>query len=519
MKRLDNRFPALTLMLLVVAFTVSCSSSRPVKTQNELTEARYSGDPIRILTEDSNYYTFDSFSYDDSTITGVWSRGFGKSEEIFEESLYFEDIVFIERLKTNNWKGLWLVPATISLAGGVVSLMQPSNFEITRPEGSCPFLYAFDGSEYHLEAEAFSTAISKALETETFHVLPNLVPKGGELKVRISNERPETHLFNRIRLHAVDAPTESEVILDIYNRAWALSEARPPLMGQDIHGIDVSRAIREKDGTFWKSDMDMDFARSGFRDTLVVKFRKPDGAEEALIRVDAINSTMINEIFGLAGSLVGDETLGFYQTLERDPELQRYFKGWIDRSSLLVEIKRQTGWVEAGRILPEANEVVFSRGMLLENLRETDGEFLTLRISSMADVWHVDALAVDFAAAPLAMEPVPLLSLEVSGPAGESAMLEAIRDNDSTYAMILPPDYMDLTYDATSTGHMINPTYVMSARGYLYEWLPENGGIPEGLIPNRFRNMDSSDMIAFFTHQEDLLLRTVYKRWQQGSGR
>ncbi|NGP75286.1 hypothetical protein G3570_01465 [Balneolaceae bacterium YR4-1] len=519
MNKLQSQIKRLTVILITFTLIISCSSSREVTSYSELADARFSEDPIRVLTVGSDYYTFETFTYNDSTISGEGTREVGYSEESFEGSIYFDDIAFIERLKTNGWKGVWLVPAVFNIAGGVYSLMQPPNFNITRPEGSCPFLYAFDGSEYHLEAEAFSTAISKALETETFHLMPNLVVDEGKLKVRISNERPETHIFNSINLFAVDAPSASEVVLDNHNRVWRLSASRMPSTVQDQYGNEVTRAFMEKDGKFWKSGRVKKYDRLDFRDTLLVTFKQTEGAEEALLRVDAINSTLINEVYGLAGSLVGDETLGFYQTLEQEPELQQFFKDWIDRSSLKVEVKRKAGWKETGRILPEANEVVFSRAMLIENLDEVDGE-LTLRISSMADVWHVDALSIDFeVTGPLAMEPVSLIDLEATGPAAELEMLKAISDQDSSYAMILPPDHMDLTFDANSTRAMEHPVYIMAARGYLYEWLPEDGGIPEDMIPDWFRNMDSSDMIAFFTRQEDLMLRSVYNRWQQGNHR
>ena len=68
-----------------------------------------------------------------------------------------------------------------------------------------------------MEAEAFSTAISKSLETQTHHLLPSLNPVKNELKVRIGNQRPETHLINDVDLYAVDAGDFSSLVLDINN--------------------------------------------------------------------------------------------------------------------------------------------------------------------------------------------------------------------------------------------------------------------------------------------------------------
>ena len=510
MKNSINLLIPISLLLSTLAIAISCSSSREVTSYSELSDAGFSGDPIRVLTEDSQYYTLNTFSYSDSMISGTGTHRVGNEEETFQGSLEFSEIVFIERLKKNGWKGLWLIPVASSIVGGVFSLMQPPTFEITRPDGSCPFLYAYDGTGYRLEAEAFSTAISKALESRTFHLLPSLKPAEGELRVRIANERPETHLFNEIKLYAVDAPAESEVVLDTRNRAWALHHPYQPAGAYDMYGKDITEELHRKDNRLWKTDRKPVASRQGYRDTLLVHFSNPELSESAILRVDAINSTLINEIYSMAGVLVGDETLGFYHTLEEDSVLQNYFRSWIQRSSLLVEVQNGSEWEEAGRILPEANEVIFSRALFLENLDTTGGQ-LSLRISSMADVWHLDAITVDFApTGPLAMKTVPLISLQGTGSADDEYLQKAISESDSLYAMTLPPDQIDLTFNASVADDMAHPNYVMAAKGYLYEWLPETEEISHEIIPEWLLDLNHRDMLALLTQNEDLLIEALY---------
>ena len=70
--------------------------------------------------------------------------------------------------------------------------------------GSCPYIYSWDGNDYKLEGEAFGTALGRALETQTSIVLKDLKSSDNRLKLKLTNERPETHFFNDIKLVAIE---------------------------------------------------------------------------------------------------------------------------------------------------------------------------------------------------------------------------------------------------------------------------------------------------------------------------
>jgi len=207
----------LKFLLLIAVLLSGCYSSSQTTRFDELEKAKEKEYPIRALTVDSTLYTFDSFSFTYSTISGEGRKKWDNSIEEFKGTLNFSDIVFVERLKSNNWKAFWIIPMSLAVMGGVVQLSEPSELYIHRPGGSCPFVSSYNGSEFVMEAEAFSTAISKSLETQTHHLLPSLNPVKNELKVRIGNQRPETHLINDVDLYAVDAGDFSSLVLDINN--------------------------------------------------------------------------------------------------------------------------------------------------------------------------------------------------------------------------------------------------------------------------------------------------------------
>lgn len=504
-------FGAVALIAVVILSASGCYSSRSIRQFSELDKAYVSGDPIRALTVDSILYTFDTFSFTDSTLNGEGNRRLDGVTENFKGSLKFSEIVFMERFRSNGWKALWVVPMAVAIVGGVATLTETSEFSIRRPAGSCPFVYSFDGSEFILEAEAFSTSISQALEAETFHVLSSLGAIEGELNVRITNERPETHLFNSVNLYAVDAKNSSSVVLDTQNSVWAVNNAIPPKVAYDHSNRDIIETIATRDGKYWKSDLKNISSGSDFRDMLEVQFELPQGISEATLIVDAINSDLITEVYRSIGAVVGDESLAFYRSLEQDPALKDYILDWIRKSSLLVEIAGRNGWNEVGTLLPEANVTSFSRAIRLKNLDDIRSP-VTLRFSSMADVWHVDALSVDYSRQkPLAMHALEMTSAKAS--IDDTGLERAVSNSDSLYAMILPPDYMDLVFDSTPADKMQAPVYVFAARGYLYEWFQATEKRHSSGISNGFGDIDRSEMLKLFIKQENMFLHAIYTRW------
>ncbi|MDR8394401.1 hypothetical protein NC796_24850 [Aliifodinibius sp. S!AR15-10] len=508
------KYPVLQIsiiLLLTSLFLDGCYTSQSVTSFTELEDADSDLDAIRALTTDSSLYTFETFSFTETTLRGKGTVKKENATEDFEGALSFTDIVFIERLESNGWKALWIVPMSIAIASGVVLLMEPSEFNMRRPsEGSCPFVYSYNGSSFVLEGEAFSTAISQALEAQSYHVLSSLVPSGNELTVRVRNERPETHLFNSVDLFVVDAKGANTVVLDTQNRAWPIYYPIPPVTAQDHSGTNTLHYVDKKDGNYWKSDLKNIFHNAGYRDTLQGQFEIPPGTSEVTLVVDAINSRLITEVYRAAGGIIGDEALSFYHTLEHDPDLKSYFEDWIQRSSLLVEVAVGDSWQEAGRILPEANEVPFTRAVRLQNLDNT-GQPLNVRVSSMTDVWHIDALSVDVSKQPpLEMYPLEMTEAVKSGNVNVDQL---VTKSDSLYAITLPPDYIDLVFDGTPAAGLEYPVFIFAAQGFLYEWFPEAGDFVTVAAKNWMNKVDRKEMLKRFKQQENLFLYSIYSRW------
>lgn len=506
---------ALLITLLLAVLLSGCYSSSQTTRFDDLEKAKEKEYPIRTLTVDSTLYTFDSFSFTDTTISGEGRKKRDNSIEEFKGTLNFSEIVFVERLKSNNWKAFWIIPMSAAVIGGVVQLTEPSELNIHRPVGSCPLVSSYNGSEFVMEAEVFSTAISKSFETQTFHLLPSLSAVENELRIRIGNERPETHLVNDVALYAVDALDYQSLVLDVDNAVWGLRKPQRPVRATDHSGAEVLETVSRKDGRFWKTNLNELSSNSDFRDRLVTEFELPPGVSQATLVVDALNSELITQVYQIAGAMVGENSLLFYRSLQQDQPLKDFFRHWIRKTSLTVELATEHGWKEIGAILPEANVIPFTRAIRLTNLEEAR-EPLRIRLSSLTDIWHIDAVSVDYSSKEL----LPTRPLElISAKASHNTMdvSKVIANTDSLYVTIMPSEYIDLTFEDTLTSNMQNPKYIVSAGGYFYEWFPksEDQNKSGNLIPDWLKGMEGEEMLTLIRQQEKRWLWSIYSTWKK----
>lgn len=260
----------------------------------------------------------------------------------------------------------------------------------------------------------------------------------GSLKVRVANERPETHLINSVQLFAADARETRSVVLDVNNVLWPVNSVTPPISARDHSGNDVLNDIRAIDVKYWQSDLANTTPFSGFHDQLEMVFDLASNASEATLLVRAINTELFTEVSRSVGTLLGDETLRFYQALEHDAQLQSSIRGWVNESSLAVEVWDGRAWKEVGRIQPAATAVAFSRAIRIPGLQNHSGP-LSLRLSSLTDSWRIDAVLLDCSSVqPLALCPLSMTTVSASD--GRD-WRRAISKPDSEYALAFPPLY------------------------------------------------------------------------------
>lgn len=154
----------------------------------------------------------------------------------------------------------------VTPAAGVLSVNRKSNI-IT---GSCPYLYAWDGSDFRFVTDFLgSGALGLAVTRDiTWPSDPNEIirigdaaefrPRDGNYAITVTSELREVDYFDSLRLIAVDHPAAVEVHpTDSFmpppvtpSALWAASDEIPLVAGHDSLGRDVTASLRKTDGQF-----------------------------------------------------------------------------------------------------------------------------------------------------------------------------------------------------------------------------------------------------------------------------
>ena len=161
---------------------------------------------------------------------------------------------------------------------------------------------------------------------------------------------------------------------------------------------------------------------------------------------------------------------------------------------------------------PEANVVPFTRGVRLTNLAPI-GRPLRIRLSSLTDVWRFDALQMDFSP----VKSLTLVSLPlINAVAQNGTRVERdISSHDTSYALILPPNHVVLSFEAAKAAKFKRPLYVVAARGYLYEWFPRDAEESLFTAPAGMTARDRISMLQALIGQKNIFLPPLYSQWKQ----
>jgi hypothetical protein len=511
-------FAALVALLLAAS---GCGTSRKIASRIELANLASTRN-MTVYAEGHQTYELRDHALVDSVIRGTGTVSNGHGEAPFNGTIPLTSIHAIKTGSKSLMKGLAVAGVTVlfvkALADGNGSDAGLKATEETRYHSpssgggsgeSCPYVYAWNGERYVLEAEPFGVGLGKALELTTTHLLPSARAERGVVRLRLTNERRETHYVNSLNLFAIDLGEAPAAVLDDRGKAWPLSHPEAPVAVSDRSGRDIRAEVASADGRLWECDASALAPGSGYEDVLDLAFVRPSRVATGSLVLTGINTSLSTAMFGHMCRVVGDQAPELVHAIDTDPEIIASLRSYLDDAALKASVWNGREWEAAGAFRPEANAVTFTRALRIR-VPETVGDTVRIRLRGMADVWKVDALSIDWTdASPLPMERVKLLS--AIGPEGEDVR-DLLGADDDRYAILVPPDRVELIYAAASGSRVV---YAVAGRGYLHEWIPEGteAGLatPVSWVPEERR----IDFLKELVKHRDLALEPVYQEWRQ----
>lgn len=506
--------------VLATLIIVGCYSTKYITTRTELWSSEETG-PITVLTKDSSLYKLNTYFLADTVLTG---KGVVKKNEIsslFQGDIKLSNIRYISAINVSFLK-------TIIAIGGIAAVGSIAISNLSGTEGasvneqigyyspssgdgsSCPYIYSWNGDRFILDGEAFGIAYGKSLEISTPTVLSSLKSDNNLLKIKIANERPETHHINKIELMGVEADMNASVHLDEFNNAWSIYNPIKPMSAKDNSGKDILEKVSYVDNIYWESNNIPTVVSSNFDDA--IEFNFVNKRKDASIIVTAINTEFSQVVFKNVFNFLGDQSLAFMQSVENDPEMVDALQKWIVESSLKVSVWNGREWNQVSSLHPEATAVSFSRVVRIDGT-DIHSDTIKVRLTCLADVWKIDGIQIDWTPTQqLTQKPFKMISAIGTNHADYSAQ---IANSDDQYAVLLPPESIELNFETIIPADNKKMVYIFNAQGYLYEWFPpkdslqsnfSNFSIPEAQRINYLKNL---------LKNKSIFLPPIYAEWEQ----
>jgi hypothetical protein len=462
---------------------------------------------LRVMTTDSSVYELETYTLHDSTLEGNGTHFTTSGKSPFTGQLPLSRLVYVQGRETSFGRTL-LALAVIGYVGASAGTAgEHQGLRVYRPSsGSCPYVYAWDGNQYVLQGEVFGTAFGKALESSTACMLPAASSQSASVLVRVSNERPETHYIDAMQVVAFEAPEGADVLLDNTQRAWPVLHPQSPLQSPE--------QLLKHDSIYWMSDLASTGMGGNCRDGINLTFPCPGEKQAGSLIIRGVNTRLANAVYDMVFGYLGDDYLRFLHHIEHDADCIHTLRTWIDEASLTVEVWRGDRWVCEGRIAPEAITADIARIVRISS-GDTKGDSIRIRLSSLADLWQLDAVALDWTPAePLTPRTLQMRTAKQENVNSVSGCLHA---RDGNYTVLIPGEDIRMEFDRHSPSPGYTVAYALEATGYLYEWPPETGASIPSLFQTVAFEPDQSDRIEvvnFLIRHRDVLLPLVYERWK-----
>lgn len=349
-------------LLPALALLVACFHRREIARQDW--PALEQTSRISVRTLDSNTHSFTRFVFAADGLSG-WKE----SDTARTDSLRIPlDSIAVVRLTTFDKKGTALLLATAATAAFIVIAEGKSDVRpaaVPRPT-SCPFLYSFDGREYVFDSETYAGAIARGLERVDVDNLDALRAVDGTYRLRLTNERPETHYTDELALLVVDHARGTRAIPDAAG------------------AVHLVRGERAATGIVEFGAADTTPARGGWELTLP----RPAGDSAALV-LRVRNTPMAPFALHQILSLLGSEVYTWYASL-RGGLPRASVRGFIDsEGSLDVQLRSGDAWRSVGRV-PDVGPAIAKSIVVRLDLRGVQGDTVRVRLESTPQLWVLE---------------------------------------------------------------------------------------------------------------------------------
>jgi len=337
--------------------------------------------------------------------------------------------------------------------------------------GSCPTVYSFDGGDAALEAELFSYSITPSFQSRDIDRLDIRSIDAGIFELEVRNEMLETHYIDHLEVLEVIHGEHQRVYPDHKGRPLVVGELVAPTVAVDQTGRDILEGIRAVDDLAWRASDDRLAAVTAddYLDKLDFEFDVPPDADDVALVLRARNSLLNTVLF--YDVMLKEQSFGALDWMGHDlghlgnrMQLGLWYRKHMGMTISVWDGRRYRKVARLGDQGPIAwNEhavVVPSNGAAR----------LKVRLSFVADNWHLDRVAAAIGAKPAKARLVPVATA-TSADGRRDDIPAFLHKADREYLIAEPQDKVNLRFDVGDEPEGRTRTFFLASEGYYMEWM------------------------------------------------
>jgi len=330
---------------------------------------------------------------------------------------------------------------------------------------SCPFVYSFDGKQYHFEHEAYPFSVIKSSETTTFDRLKYLKNVDGKYFLQIREELEERSWVNNFDLYVVDHPKHNSFVMpDINGNVHTIENLIPPISCFEKNGDDCLDLVKNFDEKSWKGDLSIDLNdESTWRNWIVLTFPKPKNREEAKLFLYVMKQRVMTKAWEYYIDNIGENYWSFWQKILSFPPFSKLFNDAFEKAvDLNVEVWDGKTWEKQAYI--KAGREGWNEFLISLNISGLKEKKLKIRLSSTTGFYEINYVGIDYSEdEPLKVHKLtPLSALKNE----KDDVREELAEKDEKYVTLVEGDKIDLIYDAIPVYKDWRRDFVIAIGGY-----------------------------------------------------
>lgn len=312
------------------------------------------------------------------------NRNLTRADEVFD--IDFDECVLLE---TNDFEGFNVISPllmTVTIFTSVITV--PCIFNPKSCFGSCPTFYLSQDDSLIIQAEGFSSSITKSMEAADIDYLPSYQSNDSRIvNLELKNEALETHYIRRANLLAVPKP-ESGLVYHDENKFYTASNFKYPIKvnGGDTETLNL---LSYKDRNEYLSISDS--ADLSSQESIIIDF-DTIMAEDAGIVITQRQSLMTTFLFYQSMAYMGRQYGELAAAYERSSKLVRGAqKTMYDvLGGVEVSIEISGKWKKIG-VVKEQGPIVSDTHLLPFDFK---GEFSRVKLTLTKGLWQIDQVGI-----------------------------------------------------------------------------------------------------------------------------